>query len=180
MWLQPQFTHCPKTPDISTASAQISCRDPASESNTSWKCQRGLWCKLESAVKPEQSKFNVSQSSGLVVHVQTICAMHRWSSGTTLLCFFLTISLPAVCRKTYSSSGLEKEPKEKDLIWTLATISAIIRNIFLSLGPNSYSANIYGPKSARNFSQRSHAGTMKASLVWRLQKISFWESVWEG
>lgn len=53
------------------------------------KCQRGLWCMLESAVKPGQSKFNISHNTGFVVHMQTICAMHRPSSGTTLLCFFL-------------------------------------------------------------------------------------------
>lgn len=70
----------------------------------------------------------------------------RWSSGTILLCLSLTKSLPAFCRKTYSSSGLEKEPKEKDLIWTLATVAAIIRNTLLSLGPNSYNANICGSK----------------------------------
>lgn len=71
---------------------------------------------LESAVKPGQSKFNTSQSTGFVVHVQTICAMHRRSFGTTLFCFFLTMSLTAFCGKKYSVSGLEKKPKEKDLI----------------------------------------------------------------
>lgn len=68
-----------------------------------------------------------------------------------LVMFFLDNTLPAFCRNTYSSSGLEKVPKEKDLIWALTTISAIIRNIFLSLGPNSYNANKYAPRSARSF-----------------------------
>lgn len=45
-----------------------------SKSNTSRKCQRGLWCMLESAVKPWQSKFDISQSTGFVVHMHTICA----------------------------------------------------------------------------------------------------------
>lgn len=44
-----------------------------------------------------------------------------------------TIPLPGFCRKKSSSSGLEKEPKEKDLIWTLTIISAVTRIKFLNL-----------------------------------------------
>ena len=128
---------------------------------------------LESAVKPGQSEFSISQSSEFVVHMQTTCAMHKWYYGTTLLHFFSTISLPGFCRKKYSSSGLEKDPKEKDLIWTLTTILAVIRNKFLNLPPNSCNANIHGHRSARSSSLDipcwHHASEL---LVWWLQKIS--------
>jgi len=68
-----QVTQWPETAGISMASVQISC----TACSRVQRFQEMSECMLGSAVRPEQSKCNTSQSTRFVGHVQTICAMHH-------------------------------------------------------------------------------------------------------
>lgn len=68
----PQVTQCPETTDISMASVQISC----TACNRVQHFQEMSECMLISAMRPKQSKCNISQSTRFW-GTQITCAMHH-------------------------------------------------------------------------------------------------------